>query len=202
VATNLIGIFAVFGAFIAGAVLSDQAELRKDVTARVSDLITVFLLPIFFTYTGLRTNIGALTTPVLWLFCGLILAAAVLGKLGGCASAAWLTGFSRREAVCVGLMMNTRGLMGLVAINLGYELRVIPPSVFCMLVLMALVTTAMTTPALLRAMPGTELEQYIRASGFLGTPATASLQSAESVDSGGSPGPADSDARRVAPSSD
>jgi len=179
IATNLIGIFAVFGAFIAGAVLSDQPELRKEVTTRVSDLITVFLLPIFFAYTGLRTNIGALDSPLLWAFGGLILVAAVLGKLGGCALAARLTGFSMRESLCVGLMMNTRGLMGLVAINLGYELRVIPPSVFCMLVLMALLTTAMTTPALIRAMPGTELEPYIRGSGFMGGQAASPAQPEE-----------------------
>lgn len=183
VATNLIGIFAVFGAFIAGAVLSDQPELRKEVATRVSDLITVFLLPIFFTYTGLRTNLAALDTPLLWSFAVLILAAAVLGKLGGCGLAAWLTGFSRREAMCVGLMMNTRGLMGLVAINLGYELRVIPPSVYGMLVIMALLTTAMTTPLLLRAMPGTELEPYIRGSGFLGGSADLPGQPAPPADS-------------------
>lgn len=167
-ATNVIGIFSIFGAFILGAALSDETEFRKEVSARLGDLVTVFFLPIFFTYTGLRTNIGTLNTPLLWLFCGLVLAASVVGKLAGCGLAARLTGFSRRESICIGLMMNTRALMGLIAINLGYELRVIPPSVFCMLVIMALVTTVMTTPALLRAMPGTELEPYIRRSGFLG----------------------------------
>jgi Kef-type K+ transport system membrane component KefB len=170
IATNLIGIFAVFGAFLLGTILSDQKELREALISRMGYLLTVFFLPIFFAYTGLRTNIGSLATPLLWLFCALILAAAVFGKLAGCGFVARLSGFSVREAVCVGLLMNTRGLMGLVATNLGYELRVIPPSVFCMLVIMALVTTFVTTPGILRAMPGTELELFIRRSGFLGPP--------------------------------
>ena len=92
---------------------------------------------------------------------------AVFGKLGGCGLAARLSGFSRREALCIGTMMNTRALMELIVINVGRDLGVIPDSVFCMLVLMALVTTVMTTPLLLRFMPGTELEPFIRESGFL-----------------------------------
>jgi Kef-type K+ transport system membrane component KefB len=127
----------------------------------------VFFLPIFFTYTGLRTNVGSLATPLLWGFCLLVLAVAVVGKLAGCGLAARLTGFTRREALSIGAMMNARGLMELIAINVGYELRVIPPSVYCMLVIMALATTVMTTPLLLCFMRGTELEPCIRASGFL-----------------------------------
>jgi Kef-type K+ transport system membrane component KefB len=95
------------------------------------------------------------------------LATAVAGKFGGCGLAARLGGLPAREAACVGCMMNCRGLMELIVINLGYDLGVIPPSVFCMLVIMALVTTLMTTPVLLRLMRGTELEPPIRASGFL-----------------------------------
>lgn len=168
IATNLIGIFAVFGAFLLGTILSDQKELRDALVNRMGYLLTVFFFPIFFAYTGLRTNIGTLDSPLLWLFCLIVLVAAVLGKLAGCGIAARLGGFSIRESCCVGLLMNTRGLMGLVATNLGYEMRVIPPSVFCMLVLMALVTTFIATPGILRAMPGTELEPFIRRSGFLG----------------------------------
>jgi Kef-type K+ transport system membrane component KefB len=168
VATNLIGIFAIFGAFLAGAVLSGESEFRKAVSARLSDLVTVFFLPIFFTYTGLRTDIGTLSSPILALFCVLVLLAAVVGKLAGCGVAVWLAGFPAREAALVGVMMNTRGLMGLIAINVGRELGVISSSVYCMLVIMALGTTVMTTPLLLRLMPGTELEPYILRSGFLG----------------------------------
>lgn len=167
IVTNLIGIFAIFGAFLLGAVLSSHAEFREAVSRRLRDFVTAFFLPIFFTYTGLRTNVETLHTAHLWLLCGLVLAAAIVGKLAGCGLAARLTGFSPREAACVGVMMNTRGLMELVVINLGYELRVIPPSIYCMLVLMALITTVMTTPLLLRLMRGTELERHIRESGFV-----------------------------------
>jgi Kef-type K+ transport system membrane component KefB len=125
-------------------------------------------VPIFFTYTGLRTNIGTLATPELWLLAGLVLAAAVAGKLGGCGLAAWLGGLSPREAACVGAMMNTRGLMELIVVNMGKDLGVIPDSVYCMLVLMALTTNFMTTPLLLRLMRGTELEPYVRRSDFVG----------------------------------
>jgi Kef-type K+ transport system membrane component KefB len=165
--TNKIGIFAIFGAFVLGAVLSGEQEFRQAVARRLRDLVTAFFLPIFFTYTGLRTNVGTLASAELWLLCGLVLAAAVVGKFGGCGLAAWVSGFSFRESACIGAMMNTRALMGLIVINVGYELQVIPPSVFCMLVLMALATTVITTPILLRLMRGTELEHYIDRSGFL-----------------------------------
>src|SRR5262249_43339168 len=157
VATNLIGIFAIFGAFFLGAVLSAEAGLRRAVNRRLHDLVTAFFVPIFFTYTGLRTDIGTLNSAGLWLVCGLVLAAAIIGKFGGCGLAAWAGGLSRREAACVGALMNTRGLMSLVVINVGYDLGVIPQSVFCMLVLMALVTTLMTTPMILWLKRGTEL---------------------------------------------
>jgi Kef-type K+ transport system membrane component KefB len=165
--TGLIGIFAVFGAFLLGAVLSDEHEFRERVSAKLHDVVMSFLLPIFFTLTGLRTNMSTLGSSALALWGMAIFAAAVVGKLGGCGLAARLGGLSRREAGCVGAMMNTRGLMALVAINLGNELGVIPPSVYCMLVLTALGTTMMTTPLLLWLMPGTELEPHIRASGFV-----------------------------------
>lgn len=166
IATNLIGIFAIFGAFFLGAVLSGEDEFRAAVTRRLRDFVTVFFLPIFFTYTGLRTEILALDTPLMWGFCALVLAAAIVGKFAGCGLAAWWGGFSPREAGCIGVMMNTRALMELIVINLGWELGVIPRSVFCMLVLMALLTTIMTSPILLRLMRGTELEPYIAQSGF------------------------------------
>jgi Kef-type K+ transport system membrane component KefB len=176
-ATNLIGIFAIFGAFFLGAVLSSEHEFRQAIARRLRDLVTAFFLPIFFTYTGLRTDIGTLDSWEMWLFCGLVLAAAILGKFGGCGLAAWLGGFSGREAACIGCMMNCRALMELIVINLGYELGVIPKSVFCMLVIMALTTTVMTTPILLRLMRGMELEPFIVRSGFVKGGEAARLES-------------------------
>ena len=167
IATSLIGIFAIFGAFFLGACLSDAHEFRQAVSRRMRDFMSAFFLPIFFTYTGLRTDVGTLESGRLWLLCGLVSAAAIVGKFGGCSLAARLSGFSGREAACIGSMMNCRALMELIVINLGYELGVIPKSVFCMLVLMALLTTFMTTPLLLWLMPGTELEPYILQSGFV-----------------------------------
>ncbi|MFM9118397.1 MAG: cation:proton antiporter, partial [Planctomycetota bacterium] len=102
----------------------------------------------------------------LWIWCGLVLAAAVVGKMLGCSLAARMTGFSKREAGCIGVMMNTRALMELIVINVGYQLRVIPPSVFCMLVIMALVTTVMTTPLLTRLIPGTSVADSFSESEF------------------------------------
>jgi len=167
IATSLIGIFAIFGAFILGACLSDQHEFRQAVAHRMRDFTGAFFLPIFFTYTGLRTDVGTLESWQLWVLCGLVSATAIAGKFGGCGLAAWLSGFPGREAACIGSMMNCRALMELIVINLGYELGVIPKSVFCMLVLMALLTTFMTTPVLMWLMRGTELEPYILRSGFL-----------------------------------
>ena len=111
--------------------------------------------------TGLRSgqyDCGSLGSVELWLLCGLVLAAAIAGKFGGCFLAALAGGFSRRESLCIGTMMNTRGLMELVVINVGYDLRVIPKTVFAMLVIMALVTTVMATPLLARFLRGTEYE--------------------------------------------
>jgi Kef-type K+ transport system membrane component KefB len=170
VATNVIGIFAVFGAFLLGAVLSDEFEFRGAVNRRMRDFVTGFFLPIIFAYTGLRTDIAVLETWQLWIVAGTVCAAAIVGKLGGCAAAARLNGLSLRESACLGAMMNTRGLMELIVINVGRDLGVIPDSVYCMLVLMAVLTTAMTAPLLLWLMPGTELEGPIRRSGLLGKP--------------------------------
>lgn len=183
IATSEIGIFAIFGAFVLGAVLSDEHAFRKAIQEQLTRFITVFFLPIFFTYTGLRTDVGSLHSPLLWLFAALVSAAAILGKFGGCTLAARLSGLSPRESGCVGIMMNTRALMELIVINVGYELKVIPKDVFCMLVLMALLTTVMTSPILLRLMRGTELEPLIASSGFVSPrrrrgPAPAPLEAA------------------------
>ncbi|MGC4031496.1 MAG: cation:proton antiporter [Tepidisphaeraceae bacterium] len=168
IATSKIGIFAIFGSFILGAVLSDQTEFRDAVHRLTGSFVTVFFLPIFFTYTGLRTDIGSLNTPLLWLFALMVIAAAVLGKLGGCTIAARVGKMPWRESLCIGVMMNTRALMELIVVNVGYDLGVIPRSVFCMLVMMAVLTTVMTTPLLTRCMRGTELEAGMRSSGFGG----------------------------------
>lgn len=169
IATNLIGIFAIFGAFVLGATLSDEAEFREAVVAHFRSFITVFFLPIFFTYTGLRTDIGSLEGGTMWFFAAAVTVCAVAGKFGGCTVAAWATGTSLRESSCIGIMMNTRALMELIVINVGYELGVIPRSVFCMLVIMAVVTTIITTPLLLRFARGTSLEPLIVQSGFMRT---------------------------------
>jgi len=168
VATNLIGIFAVFGAFLLGAVLSDQAELRRAAAAKLHDIVTSFFVPVFFTYTGLRTDITALQGGILGVLCGVLVLLAVVGKLAGCGFAARISGFTWKESGIIGAMMNARGLMALIAINLGYELGVVPRSLFCMLVIMALATTILTTPLLLWLRKGTEIEEPIARSGFLG----------------------------------
>jgi len=166
IATGLIGIFAIFGAFILGAVLSDQHEFREKINAKLRDVVTAFFLPIFFVNTGLRTDITAISGD-LWMVAVAVTGAAILGKFGGCSLAARLSGFSARESTIIGVMMNTRALMELIVINVGYELGVIPKSMFAMLVIMALITTIVTTPILMRFMRGTELEPLIRSSGFL-----------------------------------
>jgi Kef-type K+ transport system membrane component KefB len=166
-ATSLTGLFAIFGAFVLGAALSDRPAYRAAVTARVRDFVTGFFLPIFFTYTGLRTEVTTLADGTGWLICLVVVAAAVAGKLLGCGLAARATGFPAREAFLVGILMNTRGLMELVVANLGFALGVIPKSLFCTLVILTVVTTVMTTPLVMWLRKGTELDDAIRAGGFL-----------------------------------
>jgi Kef-type K+ transport system membrane component KefB len=165
--TNLIGIFSIFGGFIMGAILYDQHELCDAIRRRLRDFVTVFFLPIFFTYTGLRTDIGTMQGGFLWTLCGLVLMAGIVGKLAGCTIAANLSGFSRRESWIVGVLMNTRALMALIAINIGYELGLLPKSVFFMLVFMAVVTTFMTAPIVRRLIVKTELAPHFHASEFM-----------------------------------
>jgi Kef-type K+ transport system membrane component KefB len=166
--TNLIGIFSIFGAFLTGTLLHDEKEFAQAIGIRLRDFTTAFFLPIFFTYTGLRTDIGSMSGALLWAVAGLIIAAAVVGKLGGCGLAArYVGGLSWRESLTIGILMNTRGLMELIVINLGYELGVFPRSVYFMLVLMTLVTTYMTTPLVRRAIRNTELEQLVKESPFV-----------------------------------
>ena len=159
IATNLIGIFSIFGAFLFGSILYDQTELVAAIRRRLNDFITVFFLPIFFTYTGLRTDIGSMSGAALWAFCVLVFFVATAGKFGGCSIAARLNGVPWRESAIIGILMNARALMGLIVINIGYDLGILPKSVFVMLVFMAVFTTYMTAPALRRMIPKSEIER-------------------------------------------
>ena len=146
--TEIIGIHALFGAFMAGVVMPPSIGFRKVMMEKVEDIALVFFLPLFFAFTGLRTEIGLINSPALWGVCLLLITVAGAGKLGGCAVAARLVGESWKDSFTIGTLMNTRGLMELVALNIGYEMGVLPPSIFVILVIMALVTTFMTTPLL------------------------------------------------------
>jgi Kef-type K+ transport system membrane component KefB len=146
--THYLGIFVIFGAFLFGTALHQEAGIVKAWRDRFSGVVLVAFVPIFFTNTGLNTRIGSLTTPEAWLACGLVLIAAVAGKLGGCYLGARLTGQPPREAGSIAALMNTRALMALIAINVGLELKLLTPALFTMLVIMALVTTAMCGPLL------------------------------------------------------
>jgi len=165
--TSTIGIFAIFGSFLLGASLSGSARLREAVATHFTDFVTVFFLPIFFTFTGLRTNIGALVGVEAWAWCAAVFAVAVIGKWGGCGLAARLGGMPAGEAACVGVLMNTRALMELVVINVGMDLGVIPPAVYCMLVSMAIGTTLMTTPLAAWLLRGSPHEATLVSRGFL-----------------------------------
>jgi Kef-type K+ transport system membrane component KefB len=147
-ATEMIGIHALFGAFLFGAVIPHQSPAARQMEYRLRDAVTVMLLPAYFAFTGLRTRIALVAGAEQWLLCGLLLAVATLGKLGGTLLAARLTGAGWREAAALGVLMNTRGLMELVVLNIGLDLGVISPALFAMMVLMALVTTLSTGPLL------------------------------------------------------
>jgi Kef-type K+ transport system membrane component KefB len=144
--TQLIGIHALFGAFLAGIVMPTAGGFRDKLVVRVENLSSVLLLPVFFAFTGLRTHIGLLNSAQDWLICLVIIAVATAGKLGGSALAARLTGMKWREALQLGALMNTRGLMELIALNIGYDMGILSQRIFTMLVIMALVTTVMTAP--------------------------------------------------------
>jgi hypothetical protein len=147
-ATELIGIHAVFGAFALGAVIPHDSGMARELTDRLEDIVIVLLLPAFFAYTGLRTQIGLVSGGEQWMMCALIVAVASLGKFGGSAVAARITGLDWRDSSALGVLMNTRGLMELIVLNIGLEMNVISPTLFAMLVIMALVTTFSTTPIL------------------------------------------------------
>jgi Kef-type K+ transport system membrane component KefB len=147
-ATEVIGIHALFGAFMAGAIMPENAKFRTIFIEKVEDVSLVLLLPLFFVFTGLRTEIGLLNDLYLWKVTGLIILVAVVGKFLGSALAARFVGQSWKDSWTIGALMNTRGLMELVVLNIGYDLGVLTPEIFAMMVIMALVTTFMTGPAL------------------------------------------------------
>ena len=146
--TEVIGIHALFGAFMTGAIMPDISRFRYIFIEKVEDISVILLLPLFFVFTGLRTEIGLINEPYLWKVTGCIILVAVVGKFIGSALAAKFVGQNWRDSLTIGALMNTRGLMELVVLNIGYELGVLSPKIFTMMVIMALVTTFMTGPAL------------------------------------------------------
>lgn len=145
---EVIGIHALFGAFMAGVIMPLEWDFRKLIIDKVEDVASIMFLPIFFVLTGLRTQINLLNDPSLWLVCLVIIAVAIIGKFGGSAIAARLSGEPPYESLAIGALMNTRGLMELIILNIGYDLGILPDKIFTMLVIMALVTTFMTSPLL------------------------------------------------------
>ena len=146
--TEIIGIHALFGAFMAGAIMPDNTNFRSIIIEKVEDFSVIVLLPLFFVFTGLRTKIGLIDTPELWKVTGIIIVVAVVGKFLGSALAAKYVGQNWRDSLTIGALMNTRGLMELIVLNIGKDLGVLNDTIFAMLVIMALVTTFMTGPAL------------------------------------------------------
>jgi Kef-type K+ transport system membrane component KefB len=147
-ATEFLGIHALFGAFLAGVIMPRYHGFVHALTEKLNDFIIVFLLPLFFAYTGLRTSVGLLNSPELWFYCGVITLVAVIGKFSGGSLPARLTGMPWRDAWALGALMNTRGLMELVLLNIAMDIGLITPTLFTMLVIMALATTFMTSPVL------------------------------------------------------
>jgi Kef-type K+ transport system membrane component KefB len=146
--TEVIGIHALFGAFMTGAIMPDISKFRSIFINKVEDVSVILLLPLFFVFTGLRTQIGLINDPYLWKVTGFIILVAVVGKFLGSALAAKFVGQSWRDSLTIGALMNTRGLMELVVLNIGFDLGVLNSQIFTMMVIMALVTTFMTGPAL------------------------------------------------------
>ena len=147
-ATESIGIHAVFGAFLLGVVIPHDSHTAQSLKAGLEQVVMVLLLPAFFAYTGMRTQIGLVSGWENWLICGLIIIVASVGKFGGTLAAARLAGLDWRVSASLGILLNTRGLMELIVLNIGLDLGVISPTLFAMMVIMALVTTLATTPLL------------------------------------------------------
>ena len=146
--TEITGIHALFGAFLAGVVMPQSKGFRYGLTLQLENFSSAFLLPLFFAFSGLRTHLGLLNDLTSWLVCAGIIAIAMMGKLGGSMLAARCMGMNWNESFTLGALMNTRGLVELIALNIGYDLGILPPRIFTMMVLMALATTFMTGPLL------------------------------------------------------
>ena len=149
VATEFIGIHAIFGAFLIGAIVPHHSRVAALAHDRLADLVRVMFLPAFFAFTGLRTEIGLMQTAQDWMLCGVIIVVATVGKFGGTTLASRLMGLDWRDSAALGILMNTRGLVELIVLNIGLDLGVITPRLFTMLVIMALVTTMATSPILM-----------------------------------------------------
>ncbi len=147
-ATEWIGLHSLFGAFFFGALLPHEGKLAERVRSQLHDVVVVLLLPIFFAFTGMRTQFGLVSTAADGLLCAAIIGVATVGKFGGSLAAARFGGFSWGESSAIGVLMNTRGLMELIVLDVGLDMGVLSPTLFAMLVLMALVTTFATTPVL------------------------------------------------------
>ncbi|HEX2028606.1 MAG TPA: cation:proton antiporter [Nitriliruptorales bacterium] len=147
--TDKLQIHVIFGAFLFGAIMPHDAKFVQAITQKLEDFSVIFLLPFFFTFSGIRTNIFAIgTSPRMWLMTLVILAVAIAGKWGGSKLAARFAGLSWREAGALGVLVNCRGLTELIILNIGLQLLVLPSTAFAMMVIMAVVTTLMTEPAL------------------------------------------------------
>jgi len=160
--TEAIGVHAVFGAFLFGAVIPHNSKLAHALIQTFENLVTILLLPAFFAFAGMRTEIGLISTWSAWFACGLVIVAATIGKFGGTLVAGHFTGLSWRRAAALGILMNTRGLMQLIVLNIGLDLGIISPTIFTMMVLMALVTTIAATPVLQRLTRVTPFVTYAR----------------------------------------
>jgi Kef-type K+ transport system membrane component KefB len=148
ITAQAIGIHAIFGAFILGAIIPHDSAIARSLTHQLKNLVTILLLPAFFAFTGMRTRIDLLSEPSLWLIFGALLLAATMGKFGGVLAAARVSGLSWHSSAMLGTLMNTRGLMELIVLNVGLDLGVISRELYALMVLVALATTVLTSPLL------------------------------------------------------
>jgi K+:H+ antiporter len=167
--TEAIGVHAIFGAFLLGAIIPHSSGLAQVLQERIESLVTILLLPAFFAFAGMRTEIGLLSDLNAWLTCALIVLVATGGKFGGALLAARLVGYGWRPATGLGILINTRGLMELIVLNVGLDLGIISPALFTMMVIMALVTTIAAGP-LFAAIHGLEQVEGLPGRGIVGSP--------------------------------
>jgi len=152
-ATEALAVHALFGAFLAGIVMPKGGQLQEGLRERLESITLVLLLPLFFAFSGLRTSVELLNSVELWWLCGLIVMVAVGSKLLVSGAVVHASGMPWRESLAVGVLVNTRGLVELVILNVGLDLHILSPTLFSMMVIMALATTLMTTPLITRILP-------------------------------------------------